>query len=83
MKKKVVEIVQKYNLSGSSSDVAKHDFDDEDAGGASDTELTYDKFNKQLVMKRAQQKGQNYLVMMDGDDRKEFLHDVSSYIGGC
>ena len=74
MKKKVVEIIRKYNLSGNGSDMAKHDFDEEGVGGAEETQQTYGRFNKDLAVKRAQTKGRNDLVLMDGDDRKEFLH---------
>ena len=74
MKKKVVEIIRKYNLSGNGSDMAKHDFYEEGVGGAEDTQQNYGRFNKELVVKRAQTKGRNDLVQMDGDDRKEFLH---------
>ncbi|KAL3793247.1 hypothetical protein HJC23_000789 [Cyclotella cryptica] len=74
MKKKVVDIIRKYNMSGNGSDMAKFYEDDEDIGGAEDTRETYGRFNRDLAIKRAHAKGREDLVLMDGDDRKEFLH---------
>ena len=74
MKKKVVKIIRKYNLSGNGSDMAEHDYDEDGVGGAEDTQLTYGRFNKDLAVRRAQKKGRGDLILMDGDDRKEFLY---------
>lgn len=38
-----------------------------------ESEATYGRFNRELAMKRAQRQGRDELLIINGDDRKEFL----------
>ena len=68
MKKKIRTIVNKYNLSGNGSDMAR--FDD-DTDNEDDTDEIYDgHFNQDKSIKRAERRG---LTIIDGDDQKSFL----------
>jgi hypothetical protein len=42
-------------------------------GGALESEKTYGRFNRDLAIKRAERQGRDDLVIINGDDRKEFL----------
>lgn len=66
-------IINKYNASGNGADMAKHDCDEDDVGGAAESEETYGRFNSELAKKRAELKGEEDLLLMDGDDRKNFI----------
>ena len=94
-KKKVMETIRKYSLSGNGSDMAI--FPDDESGeysyficyifillltmfivllgegGALESDKTYGRFNRDLAIKRAQRQGRDDLLIINGDDRKEFL----------
>jgi hypothetical protein len=72
-KKKLRDMIQKYNASGNGSDMASHPEDVEGDGGKLESEGTYGRFNIELAKKRCRYNDQQDLLVFDGDDRKNFL----------
>eukprot|EP00956_Cyclotella_meneghiniana_P023472 scaffold45715_cov37-Cyclotella_meneghiniana.AAC.3 len=72
-KKKVMNTIAKYNLSGNGSDMAVVEHDQDGEGGALESEETYGRFKQDLAIKRAQRSGREDLLIINGDDRREFL----------
>ena len=66
-------MIKNYNASGNGSDMAKHDCDEDGMGGEEESQENFGRFNRELAKKRAELKGQDDLLLVDGDDRSSFL----------
>ena len=94
MKPKIREIIRRYNASGNGSDIRIDEVDidgdelEEDMceGGVNDMrEDNYGRFNQETALRRATKMDNQELILMDGDDRKNFLqHEATTVycIGG-
>ena len=79
-KGKLRDIIHRYNLSRNGSDMAVYEGDtDEDDGPADESEATYGRFNSKQAARRAMRReGREYLQLINGDVRKEFLRSSPS-----
>ena len=84
-KGKLRDIIHRYNMSGNGSDMAVYEGDTDEEDGAAErsteSEATFGRFNAEGAQRRAMRReGLEYLQMMNGDDRKEFLRSAPTDI---
>ncbi len=72
-KTKLRDMIKRYNASGNGSDMMVCDYDSDDARVVEENEETYGRFNSGRAKKRAEAKGDQALILKNGDDRQAFL----------